>query len=181
MSGKAEDLCHVPPHDPTTGNATLETARPAATVSKGSVEDAGGPSVGPTARETFPTLPHLDFSEEDLERLHPRILAPPEEPLHDLLQDDHDPVYQYGLKVAKELQEQADELGRKRHTDAPSIGPAAAHPTSRRVSTGPAGQLRVSTGRAGQLRRRFAGGSGCGPGRAGRPQEECEGYSFAEP
>ena len=83
------------------------------------MEDAGGPSVGPTARETFPTLPHLDFSEEDLERLHPRILAPPEEPLHDLVRDEHDPVYQHGLGVAKELQEQADESGRKRHPEAP--------------------------------------------------------------
>ena len=122
--------------------------------------DAGGPSLTTTAEETFPTLPHLDFSEEDLERLHPRILAPPEELLEDLLRDDHDCVYQHGLDVAKDLQEQADELGRKRHPDDPtgtarptsrraSTGPAAAHPTSRKVSTGPAGQLR----------RRFTGGS----------------------
>ena len=115
MSGNAEDICHVPQHDPATGNATLETARRTATVSRGTVEDAGGPSDG---RETFPTLPHLDFSEEDLERLHPRILAPPEKPLHDLLQDEHDAVYQHGLKVAKELEEQADESGRKRHPEA---------------------------------------------------------------
>ena len=162
MSGNAEDICHVPQHDPATGNATLETARRTATVFRGTVEDAGEPSAG---RETFPTLPHLDFSEEDLERLHPRILAPPEEPLHDLVQDEHDPVYQYGLGVAKELQEQADESGRKRHPEdttgavrptsrRASIGPASAHPTSRKVSTGPARQLQ----------RRFTGGSvGAGP------------------
>ena len=99
------------------------------------MEDAaGGPSVGPTAGETFPTLPHLDFSEEDLERLHPRILAPPEEPLHDLLQDEHDAVYQYGLKVAKELEEQADESGRKRHPEVPG---SQAGRGSRRRPTGP--------------------------------------------
>ena len=124
-------------------NATLETARRTATVSRGTVEDAGGPSAG---RETFPTLPHLDFSEEDLERLHPRILAPPEEPLHDLVRDEHDPVYQHGLGVAKELQEQADESGRKRHPEDPT---GTVRPTSRRASTG----------RAGRLRRRFTGGS----------------------
>ena len=124
------------------------------------MEDAGGPSVGPTAGETFPTLPHLDLSDEDLERLHPMIPAPPEEQLDDLLHDDHDQVYQHGLFGATNLQEEADEQGRKRHPDDPagtvrptsrraSIGPAAAHPTSRKVSIGPAGQLR----------RRFTGGS----------------------
>ena len=89
-------------------------------------------------------LPHLDFSEEDLERLHPRILAPPEEPLHDLLQDEHDAVYQHGLKVAKELQEQADESGRKRHPEALQ---AAAGRGSRRRPSGPTGRLRQAPGR----------------------------------
>ena len=116
MSGNAEDICHVPQHDPATGNATLETARRTATVSRGTVEDAGGPSGG---RETSPTMPHLDFSEEDLERLHPRILAPPEEPMHDLLKDEHDAVFQHGLKLAEEIQEQTDELGRRRSPEAP--------------------------------------------------------------
>ena len=141
MSGNAEDICHVPRHDPATGNATLETARRAATVSRGTVEDAGEPSAG---RETFPTLPHLDFSEEDLERLHPRILAPPEEPLHDLMQDEHDAVYQHGLRVAKELEEQADESGRKRHPEALR---SAAGRGSRRRPTGPTGRLRQAPGR----------------------------------
>ena len=93
MSGNAEDLRHVPHHD------------------------AGGPSATTTAGETFPTMPHLDLSDEDLKKFHPRILAPPEEQLYDLVQDDHDAVYQHGFKIAKELQEQADELGRKRHPD----------------------------------------------------------------
>ena len=37
--------------------------------------------------------------------------------MHDLLQDEHDAVFQYGLKVAMELQEQTDELGRRRHPE----------------------------------------------------------------
>ena len=79
---------------------------------------------------------HLDLSDEGLERFNFRILAPPGEQLHDLVQDNHDPVYQYGLKVAKELQEQADELGRKRHPDAhKSTG--AARSTTRKASSGP--------------------------------------------
>ena len=100
------------------------------------MEDARGPSATTTARETFHTMPHLDLSDEDLESLHPRILAPPEEPLHDFVQDDHDPVYQYGFKVAKDVQDQADELGRKRHPDArKSTG--AARSTTRKATSGP--------------------------------------------
>ena len=53
------------------------------------MEDAGGPSATTMSGERFPTMPHLDLSDEDLERLHRRILAPPEELLHDLVQHDH--------------------------------------------------------------------------------------------
>ena len=65
--------------------------------------------------ETFPTMPHLQLSNEKSEALHLRILAPPEEPLCNLGCDDSDQVYQHGLHPAWELQEATDEKGRRRH------------------------------------------------------------------
>ena len=63
--------------------------------------------------ETFPIMPHLQLSGEEIEALHPRILAPPEEPLWDLACDNCDQVYQHGLQLARELQEATDEQGRR--------------------------------------------------------------------
>jgi hypothetical protein len=65
--------------------------------------------------ETFPIMPHLQLSGKEIEALHPRILAPPEEPLWDLACDNCDQVYQHGLQLARELQEATDEQGRRRH------------------------------------------------------------------
>ena len=39
--------------------------------------------------------------------------------MHDLLKDEHDAVFQHGLKLAEEIQEQTDELGRRRRPEAP--------------------------------------------------------------
>ena len=47
--------------------------------------------------------------------IHPRLLAPTEEPLHDLACDGDDYVYQRGLRIAEELQEDTEEHGRRRH------------------------------------------------------------------
>ena len=92
---------HVPPHDetlattrkPCARKATPAAARRAATASRGILQDAEESSVATTAGETFLALLHLDLSEEDLEIQHPRIVAPPEEPLEDLVQHGPDQVY----------------------------------------------------------------------------------------
>ena len=77
--------------------------------------------------ETFHTLPHLQVSEENLEVLRLRILAPLEEPLEDLVQDGPDEVLQHGVLLAKALQEVPDELGRRRHCDGGTPAAAARH------------------------------------------------------
>ena len=90
-------------------------------------------------------MPHLQLSSEEIEALHLRILAPPEEPLRDLPCDDCDQVYQHGLQLAREFQEAADERGRRRHTHDDGGGAAvaattaigAASPTAKRASSGP--------------------------------------------
>ena len=54
--------------------------------------------------ETSSRTPHLELSEEEMDALHPRLLAPAEDPLHDFACDEGDYVYQRGLRLAEELQ-----------------------------------------------------------------------------
>ena len=56
----------------------------------------------------------MELSKEEIDALHPRLLAPTEEPLHDLACDGDDYVYQRGLRIAEELQED-EENGRRLH------------------------------------------------------------------
>ena len=185
MGGNAKDLDHVPlrktrrgarqqatphtehPERSLVGNATSTPARRSATGNEGTI---GDDSTGDTAamEETFPIMPHLQLSGEEIEALHPRILAPPEEPLWDLACDNCDQVYQHGLQLARELQEATDERGRRRHvhndngaattTTTTAIG--AANPTTKRVSIGPATTKMVSIGPA--AAEALAVGSGSG-------------------
>ena len=60
-------------------------------------------------------MPHLEFSEEELEIRHPSLKAPAEEKLEDHLKDGDDGVYNQGLAIAEKIQEEVDELGRRRH------------------------------------------------------------------
>ncbi len=62
-----------------------------------------------------PVMPHLSYSESQLNELHPRILAPEDPQLDDLADDSRDAVYQQGLKIAGEIQSRATREGRKRN------------------------------------------------------------------
>ena len=73
------------------------------------------PGAAPAMEETYPILPHLEFSEEELEIRHPSLKAPAEERLEDVLRDCDDVVYNHGLAIAREIQEEVAELGRRRH------------------------------------------------------------------
>ena len=76
--------------------------------------------------ETFPVMPHLDLSEEELAAHHPSILAPPEGPLQDFLRDEDDAVYAHGCRIAVSIQGDVDKHGRRRHCATPTAaGPAA--------------------------------------------------------
>ena len=72
-------------------------------------------SGSPALDETSPRMPHLELSEEEMDTLHPSLLAPTDELLQDLVCDKSDQVCQLGLRLAKELQEGTDETGRRRH------------------------------------------------------------------
>ena len=69
---------------------------------------------GMTVAETSPCMPHLVHSAMELDELHPAILAPADEPLEDLVKDDTDGVFQHGLRLAGEIQQQAETEGRRR-------------------------------------------------------------------
>ena len=62
-----------------------------------------------------PAMPHLDFTGQDLDVIYPSILASDDELLDDLAHDDHDNVYQHGLRIADETRSQMHEHGRRRH------------------------------------------------------------------
>ena len=66
--------------------------------------------------ETFPIMPHVHLSVEELAVRHPSMLAPPEEPLHDVqLDDDDDAVHVHGCKVAAFIQGEMDRHSHRRH------------------------------------------------------------------
>ena len=46
-------------------------------------------------------MPHLDLSQEELDRLHPSLAPPDDERLDDLTNDADDAVYLKGLKLAE--------------------------------------------------------------------------------
>ena len=109
-SGDAEDLRHIPP------GVSNRVARTKATTQEENARhnDPGNSSPGrvtspasesPALDETCPRTPHLELSEEEMDALYPRLLAPTEEPLHDLACDEGGYVYQLGLRIAEELQE----------------------------------------------------------------------------
>ena len=61
-----------------------------------------------------PVMPHVTLAQEELDRLHPSIVAPEDENLDDPSNDLHDAVYQKGLVVAEEIRSETSLQGRLR-------------------------------------------------------------------
>ena len=64
-----------------------------------------------------------------MDAFHQRLLAPTEEPPHDMACDGDDYVYQHGLRIAEELQEDTEENGRRRHAADGGTGSTSIPPT----------------------------------------------------
>ena len=60
-------------------------------------------------------MPHLDLSQEELDRLHPSLAPPDDERPDDLTNDADDAVYLKGLKLAEGIRGETAQQGRKRH------------------------------------------------------------------
>ncbi len=59
-------------------------------------------------------MPHLQYTAEELDQLHPSLVPPEDEHMDDLIDDDQDVVYQKGLRIAQEIQEETSAQGRRR-------------------------------------------------------------------
>ena len=61
-----------------------------------------------------PSMPHLDLTQEEMDRQHPTLIPPDDERLDDLADDAADVVYQKGLVLAEEIRSETSLQGRKR-------------------------------------------------------------------
>ena len=64
--------------------------------------------------ETKPSMPHLEHSKEELERLYPGIPVPKAVDDGDPQAGERDPLMEEGLRLAKDLVKTVDEQGRRR-------------------------------------------------------------------
>ncbi len=68
--------------------------------------------------ETSPTMPHLEHPLDELERLYPKFVSPPDENCEFQEESDlSDTVFQQGMKVAEEIRRASESQGRKKRPD----------------------------------------------------------------
>ena len=60
-------------------------------------------------------MPHLDLTQEELDRRHPSLIPPDDERLDDLTNDADDAVYLKGLKLAEGIRSETSQQGRTRN------------------------------------------------------------------
>ena len=75
-------------------------------------------------------MPHLDYDDLRLDHLYPSIVAPEDDRLDDLANDDCDQTYQAGLRAADEIRRSMRVAGRRRRIA--EAAPPAAKPAPRR-------------------------------------------------
>ena len=73
-------------------------------------------------------MPHLLYSEAELDHLYPRFEAPDDERLDDLQRDTDDHVYQHGLGIAAAIRVETETQGRRRRPEAGTAWDAGANP-----------------------------------------------------
>ena len=66
------------------------------------------------ALEKPPSMPHLEHSGADLDRLFPSIPPPEDDKLDDLVDDLADAVYQKGIRLSQEITAETTAQGRRR-------------------------------------------------------------------
>ena len=59
-------------------------------------------------------MPHLEYSKEEMERLHPSIPAPEAVDDGDPQAEEREPLLEEGLRLAKDLVRTVEEQGRRR-------------------------------------------------------------------
>ena len=81
-----------------------------------------------------PSMPHLDLTQEELDRLHPSLVPPDDEQLDDLANDAHDLVYQKGLRLAEAIRDETSLQGRMRRPLLALLQEQQQHDVSRELS-----------------------------------------------
>jgi hypothetical protein len=81
-----------------------------------------------------PSMPHLDLTQEELDRLHPSPVPPDDEQLDDLANDAHDLVYQKGLRLAEAIRDETSLQGRMRRPLLALLQEQQQHDVSRTLS-----------------------------------------------
>jgi hypothetical protein len=64
-------------------------------------------------------MPHLEYSKEELERLHPSIPAPEAVDEGDPQAEETEPLLEEGLRLARDLVKTVEEQGRRRRLAEP--------------------------------------------------------------
>ena len=67
--------------------------------------------------EQSPGMPHLSHQNAELDKLYPKIHAPEEEPLDDVVTDAADHILNKGMAIAEEIRQASVEQGRRRRPE----------------------------------------------------------------
>jgi hypothetical protein len=74
------------------------------------------------------TMPHLEHTAEELDKLHPSLVPPPDDGLQDIDEDERDGVLQTGFRLAEKIREVTQNEGRRKRplqsTLVARLGPA---------------------------------------------------------
>ena len=81
----------------------------------------GAEPVGHVGSGAAPSLPHLTYDGEELDKAYPPLQSPPEEHLGDLEDGRADSTLQAGMQVAREIAESARAHGRRRRPPEPAL------------------------------------------------------------
>ena len=98
-----------------------------ATMASAAKEDVDAEYCAAVQAETSirPCMPHLTYPALELDVRYPPLVAPPDEGLVDLSDDERDAVYQHGLGIAEGIRAEVEAQGRRRRPEqqAAAFGP----------------------------------------------------------
>ncbi len=89
-----------------------------------SQEETGGAG---GAAEASPVMPHIQLSDQELDREYPPMVAPNEDRMEDLAEDLEDPVFETGKHIAESIRQEMRTRGRTRREAARVAASDAIH------------------------------------------------------
>ena len=114
-------------------------------------------AVGHVGSGAAPSLPHMAYSSEELDKAYPPLEAPPEEHLGDLEDDRADSTLQAGMQVAREIAENTRVHGRRRRPPEPKLAAPNSDEKTKHDSQQPKGHRGLQQRRQREHRGQHAG------------------------